>query len=113
MRIPASFFAAQATAMQDKSIERLATVESTGALGGVYAAPGEALSSHDCNVQVVSDKLLAEEYGLAIGRDILVTARELPIEKGEFIRYAGQAYRVVEAPKYDAYQKLIAKRVSS
>ena len=113
MRIPNSFFAAQATAMQDKSIERLKTITSTGALGGVYEAPGDAISAHDCNVQIVADRLLAEEYGLAIGRDILVTAQELPIEKGEFIRYAGQNYRVVEAPKYDAYQKLIAKRVSA
>jgi hypothetical protein len=113
MRIPDSFFAAQAAAMQDKVFERLETITSTGELGGVYETPGEAISSHACNVQIVSDKLLAEEYGLAIGRDILVTARELPIEKGEYIRYAEQAYRVIEAPRYDAYQKLIAKRVST
>ena len=110
MNIPDSFYTAQAR-LQDKSIDRLATVETTGSLGGVYPSPGEVVSSHACNVQIVTDKLLAEEYGLVIGRDILVTARSLPVEKGEYVRYAGDVYKVVETPTFDAYQKLIAKRV--
>jgi len=111
MQIPQSFKDAQAAAFQDKSIMLLATITTTGSLGSVTVAPGADVSTHTCNVQFVADKLLAEQYGLELGRDIIVTAASLSIEKGAFIRYASIIYRVVEAPRYDAYVKLLAKRV--
>ncbi|MEG1882751.1 MAG: hypothetical protein RRZ24_11130 [Clostridia bacterium] len=111
MQIPDSFKIAQLTAMCDKLVTLLSTVETTGALGGKTKSPGVPVSTHQCNVQVVSDKLLCEQYGLTIGRDILVTAPTLPIEKGRFIRYGGGDYYVVETPQHDAYKKLLAKAV--
>lgn len=112
MRIPDSFKAAQAAAFQDKHIEHLSTDTHTGTLGGSVTTPGQdVLGSYPCNVQVVTDQLLAQEYGLMVGQDIQATAASLPIQKGEYLRYAGQIYRVVEAPRYDAYQKILAKKV--
>jgi len=112
MQIPQSFRDAQAAAFQDKEITLLETVTARGALGGVTNTPGVDVSAHACNVQVVSDKLTAEQFGLELGRDIIVTAAQLPIEKDAFIRWNGEIYRVEEAPHYDAYVKLLAKRVA-
>jgi len=113
MKIPQSFLDAQAATFCDKLITLLSTVETTNELGGVSLSPGTAVSMHPCNVQIVGDKLTAEEYGLRIGKDIVVTAAELPVETGAFIRYNGLTFRVVEAPKYDAYTRLLAKRVDA
>ena len=111
MQIPQSFLEAQAAAFQDKSITLLATVTTTGSLGSATVSPGADISAYACNVQYVADKLIAEQYGLELGRDIIVTAAALPIEKGAFIRYADVTYRVVEAPRYDSHVELLAKRV--
>ena len=111
MKIPQSFLDAQAATFYDRLITLLDTDETIDALGGITRSPGTALSMHQCNVQFVSDKLTVEEYGLRIGQDIIVTAATLPIGKGDFIRCGGITFRVVEAPRYDAYVKLLAKRV--
>jgi len=111
MNIPQSFLDAQAAAFQDKLITLLETVSTNDALGGVTLSAGTAVSMHPCNVQYVNDKITAEEYGLKIGQDIIVTAAALPIGKGDFIRYGGITFRVLEAPQYDAYIKLFAERV--
>ena len=111
MHVPDSFKSAQLFAMCDKQVTLLSTVETMGALGGKTKSPGVPVSTHQCNVQVVNDKLLCKQYGLTIGRDIQVTAPLLPIEKGRFIRFDGSDYYVVETPQYDAYKKLLAKVV--
>jgi len=112
MRIPQSFLDAQAAAFQDKTITLLEIIMTQGTLGGTIVSPGAPVSEHACNAQYVNDRLTAEEYGLVIGQDIIVTATALPIEKGAFIRYAGTTFRVVEAPRHDSHVKLLAKRVS-
>ena len=111
MYIPSSFQRVQAATFQDKTIYLLETVETEGALGGKTKTYGEAVSGHPCNVQVVRDVQLSEQYGLVIGRDIVVTAGTLDISKDSFIRYGNDVYHVLEAPKYDAYTKLLAKLV--
>lgn len=73
-------------------------------------SPGAVVSTHACNVQYVSDKLLVEQYGLTVGKDILVTASTLPVSAGAYIKYNDIVYRVVEAPAHDTHVKLIAKR---
>lgn len=111
MNIPQSFLDAQAAAFQDKLITLLETVATNDALGGVKLSAGTAVSMHSCNVQYVNDKITAEEYGLKIGQDIIVTGSDLPVGAGAFIRYGGITFRVIEAPHYDAYTKLLAVRV--
>jgi len=110
MNISQSFRDAQAAAFQDKQISLLATVTSTGTLGSVTKSPGAAVSTHACNVQYASDKLLVEQYGLVIGQDIIVTAGSLPVSKDAFISYGGVVFRVIETPHCDSHVKLIAKR---
>lgn len=110
MNIPQSFRDAQAAAFQDKQISLLTTVTATGTLGSVTKSPGTVVSTHACNVQYASDKLLVEQYGLVIGQDIIVTAGSLPITKDAFISYAGTVYRVIETPRCDSHVKLVAKR---
>lgn len=114
MNIPQSFLDAQAAAFQDKTIALLATVTTTGALGSVTKSPGASVSTHTCNVQYASDKLLVEQYGLVVGQDIIVTAGVgLSIAKDAFISYGGAVFRVIEAPRCDSHVKLIAKRWQS
>lgn len=110
MNIPASFLQAQATVFQDKTIALLATVTTTGSLGSVTKSPGASVSTHSCNVQFASDKLLIEQYGLVAGQDIIITAGSLPIVKDNFVSYDGVVYRVIETPRFDSHVKLIAKR---
>lgn len=82
MNIPESFTRAQAATFQDKTIELLETVETEGTLGGKTKTYGNVVSSHTCNVQVVKDVQLSEQYGLVIGRDIIVTAGDAEYPKG-------------------------------
>lgn len=110
MNIPQSFLDAQAAAFQDKQISLLATVSTTGALGSVTKSPGAVVSTHACNVQYATDKLLVEQYGLVVGQDLIITAGALPIAKDSFISYDGFVFRVVETPQFDSHVKLIAKR---
>ena len=111
MRIPDSFKAAQRQAFQDKQIEHYKAREIKGNLGSVTREPEDACSGvYSVNVQVVNDALIAQEYGLTIGKSIIVTSSDnLPISKGDYVRYNGCMYLVKETPTYDAYMKLFAE----
>jgi len=115
MRIPDSFKAAQAAVFQDKTIAWHAAEQSIGSLGGVYQTPAEeaTASYSDVNVQVLSDALLAQEYGLVVGRDILITrSTSLPIPQGDFINWEGATYRVVTNIAHDSHCRLLGEKVN-
>lgn len=114
MKIPDSFRRAQRAVFQDKTIAWHPAVEITGALGGKYTAPSESPQATytDVNVQVLSDALVAQEYGLTVGRDILITRSEaLPIPDGDFVEWESGTYRIVAALNHDSHSRLLGEKV--
>lgn len=105
MRTPYSFKQAQKSVFQDKTFHCMKSMTVTGSIGSVTTQPDrKTRKKFTGNVQFVSDKMIAEEYGLRVGIDITVTSSEsLGIKKGDYIEYGSELYRVTEAPEYDSY----------
>lgn len=62
---------------------------------------------------LVTDDLKAQEWGLRVNRDAVMTASSPPpVEEGHFIRYNGQFYRVTGVQPFDAYARYLLKAVN-
>lgn len=111
MHIPASFLTAQAAAFQDKTIVHRPKQTNTGALGSVTISPGAASeTTYLVNFQLLNDKLLADEWGLALARDALMTrSTTAPIVAGDYVQYGGVVYLVVGVPSHDSHYKWLLK----
>lgn len=110
VNISASFTAAQQAAFQDKPVKIRPAVEVTGGLGSVSTQAGSVSETVLANFQYVSDKLLAEEWGLTISKDAVMT-RTVSCElfKGDFVQYDSTVFRVIEAIRHDSHWKWIMK----
>ena len=66
MKIPDSFKRKQQEVFQDKTVEHLLPVSSTGSLGTITLAPATAVQGkYLANFQIVTDELKAKEIGRA------------------------------------------------
>ena len=112
MRIPDSFKQAQKRVFQDKRICHMRAKDVVGSLGSVVTEPDpETRRAYTANVQYVSDRIIAEEYGLRIGTDLCITVSEpLCIQKGDYVEFRQHLYCVTETPKYDSYCAYYAAR---
>lgn len=112
MRIPNSFKQAQKRVFQDKRIYHMRAKDVVGSLGSIVTEPDpETRRAYTANVQYVSDRMTAEEYGLRIGIDLRITASApLCIQKGDYVEFGHNLYRVTETPKYDSYCAYYAAR---
>lgn len=110
MRISDAFKVAQRKTFQDKTIDHRPKVETKGSLGSVTVGPGAVAASYQVNFQLLSDALVAQEWGLVVAQDAVVTSSDpLPIEGGDFVQYSGKVYRVVGRPVFDSHDKLMLK----
>ena len=108
MRISEAFKSAQRATFQDKTIKHRPKVETTGSLGSVTVTPGLVAEMYQVNFQLMSDALVAQEWGLVVARDAIVTSSErLPIEVGDFVEKDGGVYRVIGHPIFDSHDQLM------
>lgn len=113
MRVPDSFKALQQAVFQDKVIQHRPAVQSTGSLGSVTTGPGAATASYQVNFQLISDALVAQEWGLVVAQDAVVTSSDdLPIANGDYVQYKDKVYKVVGKPDHDSHTKLMLKLTS-
>lgn len=111
MVIPDSFKRAQAI-LQDKTIKCFLPVETKGSLGTVTVKPSaQAYAAFKGNFQIVTDVIKAQEYGLTVNRDAVVTAaHDVGVSPGDFLT-CGSCYRVVGIAKHDSHTKYLLKAV--
>ena len=111
--IPQSFKDAQKKAFQDKTIEHHARVETAGTLGGKTSAPAVLSSgSYLVNLQVVSDALEAQQWGLTVNKDCKITCSDaLPIPVADYVVCGSDTYRVVDSIASDGHVTLYGKKV--
>lgn len=110
MRISESFKAAQRATFQDKVIKHRPAVQSTGSLGSVTTGPGAATASYQVNFQLISDALVAQEWGLVVAQDAVVTCSDpLHVANGDYVQYKDKVYKVVGKPDHDSHSKLMLK----
>lgn len=108
MNIPDSFKAAQKAVFQDKTISYRPASIATGSLGSKTSSPGTITNTYKVNFQLIRDAVTAQEWGLVIARDAIVTCSDaLPIADGDYIQYAGAVYKVVGRPSFDSHTKLM------
>jgi hypothetical protein len=108
MKIPDLFKAVQRQIFQDKTIQHRPAVKQTGSLGSVTVVPGSISSSYECNFQLLSDALVAQEWGLVVARDAKATSSDpLPIDVGDYVQHKGKVYKVIGHPVYDSHDELI------
>lgn len=112
MKIPIGFTDTQKAIFQDKKIMYYPAKENKGSLGSIITEPAieQGITIEGVNVQIISDVLLAQEWGLTVGRDIVITCSiSHHIEKGDFIAYCDDLYVVEGAPHADSHYKYMAK----
>ena len=108
MRISDSFKNTQKKVFQDKTVSHRALVKTTGSLGSVTTGPGSVSATYSVNFQLLQDAVLAQEWGLVLARDAMITSSDfLPINHGDFIQYGGSVYKVVGKPVHDSHTKLM------
>ncbi len=108
MKIPDSFKAVQRQVFQDKVIQHRPAVTQTGSLGSITVVPGSISSSYDGNFQLLSDALVAQEWGLVVARDAKVTSSDpLPIAVGDYVQHKGKVYKVIGHPVFDSHDELM------
>ena len=88
MKIPDKFKDMQARVFQDKVVEHFLPVSTSGSLGTPASRPADAPSGrYQVNFTLVTDDLIAQEWGLTINRDAVMAASfPPPVEEGHFIR---------------------------
>ena len=107
MKIPDKFKDIQARVFQDKTVEHFLPISSSGSLGTPTSQPADAPSGrYQVNFMLVTDDLKAQEWGLSINRDAVMTASFPPP-----VRYNGQFYRVTGVQPFDAYTRYLLKAV--
>ncbi len=111
MKIPDSFKEAIANTFMDKEVSLRALVETTGSLGSVTRGPASTSSgTYSCNLQVISDAITAQEWGLTIGQDAKLTATEaIPCKRGDYLDYKAQVFRIEGILQRDSHQVLMLK----
>ena len=114
MVISENFKQAQRQTFQDKIIEIYPEAKTSGNLGTPQSKPGDTASwSGKANFRIITNELQAQEYGLRLGKDATVTySGEIPAKAGEYVKYSGEFYRIVDIIPRDAYTKLLCKRVN-
>lgn len=113
MNIPASFTKVQQEVFQDKRVEHFLPVLSTGSLGTKTSAPAaEPTAEYYVNIRKVTDALKAQEWGLTVNRDAVMTvSKSLEVNEGDYIRHNNRMYRVVSCITRDAYRLFTLKAV--
>jgi len=110
MNIPQSFKDAQKAAFQDKTIQHYTKTSTKDAEGHVIAGTPTLVGPYTVNASVISDKLVAEAWGLKVSRDILITCSEvLAIARNDLIKWKDQFYEVVGDDSRDAYTALFCR----
>lgn len=113
MKIPESFKKAQKRAFQDKHIEHyqraVMTQDSEGNdIEGILTL----LNSYDVNLVFISDKVIAEDWGLRLDKDVAITYNDdLPIQHKDLIKYNNEYYEVIGKPITDSHTKLFCKLI--
>lgn len=113
MNIPDSFKQKQAEVFQDKKVEHFLPVETKGSLGTKTATPATTASGeYIVNFQIVTDALKAQEWGLVVNKDAIMTKSvAISVADGDFIKYNGSTYRVCGVLTFDAYIQYNLKSV--
>ena len=113
VNIPKAFKSAQQKFFQDKAVEHYKPLQSTGKLGGTTTEPAESPAGfYRLNFRTASDALKAQEWGLEVGKDATATtSEELNIDKGDYLKYGGNFYRITAICPYDSHTTYICKAV--
>lgn len=110
MNIPASFKVAQQKAFQDKTVMIRPAVEVIGSLGSVTVDAGASIGTVLASVQYVSDAIFAQEWGLTVAQDAIMTRSvSCQLFKGDFVQYNGTVFRVIEALAHDSHWRWLLK----
>lgn len=113
VHIPVSFKMKQAEVFQDKPVEHYLPVETKGSLGTITTAPATEMSGeYLVNFQMVTDALKAQEWGLIVNKDAIMTkSTAVPVVEGHFIKHNGSTYRVCGILSFDSYTQYNLKSV--
>lgn len=111
MLITDSFKDAINRTFMDKTVKYRPAVEVVGGLGSVVIKPADiSAGSYKCNVQVLSDAVTAQEWGLTVGQDLKLTTTEpIPCERADYLDYSGKVYRIDGIIERDSHQVLMLK----
>lgn len=108
MKISDTFKRVQRRVFQDKTIEHRPLEKRTGSLGSVTSAPGDIAGSYAVNFQLLSDVLVAQEWGLVVAQDARATSSlPLPIALGDYVQINGKVYKVIGHPVFDSHSELL------
>lgn len=111
MLIDDRFKAIQKAVFQDKTVSLRPAEETVGTLGSVIRTPGAIIGTARVNFQMLSDRLVAEEYGLTVNKDALMTCSDpVGVGKGDYVQYGGAVYLVHETPSFDSHFKWLLRR---
>lgn len=115
MKIPDSFKRKQQEVFQDKTVEHLLPVSSTGALGTITLAPATTVrGEHLVNFQIVTDELKAKEWGLTVNKDATIkVSAPIDVAEGDYIKHNAITYRVCGILSHDAYTLYQLKAVKA
>ena len=90
----------------DKKIYIYNAIEKVGEELDVVRTKGDLKEELACNVHIIGDNILKQDYGLNIQANIMVTCIETLAKKGDIITYNNQDYNVVEIIKNDSHTKI-------
>lgn len=113
MKIPESFKKAQKRAFQDKRIEHYRRAEATqDGEGNDIEGALTLINTYDVNLVFISDRVIAEEWGLRLDKDVSVTYSDnYPIEHKDLIKYNNVLYEVIGKPVKDSHTALYCKSI--
>jgi hypothetical protein len=110
MKIAQSFLDAQKRVFQDKTIGHYSRTNTKDAEGNVIAGTPTLVSTLEVNVIPISDKVIAEDWGLRLSKDIQITISSTTvITRTDLIKYKNSFYEVVGKDERDAYTALYCR----
>lgn len=110
MKIDQSFLDAQKRTFQDKPIGHYTKTNTKDAEGNVIAGTSTLIGSYMVNVIPISDKVIAESWGLRLSKDIQVTiSAVVSINRTDLIKYKNSFYEVVGKDERDSYTALYCR----
>lgn len=115
MKIPESFKTAQKHAFQDKTVEHYRLSEMTQDSEGNDIKGVETLvGTYQVNLNYVTDRVVAEEWGLRIDKDINVSYSDLlDIRHNDLIKHNNVLFEVIGKVVKDSHTALYCRSIES
>lgn len=110
MKIDQAFLDAQKRVFQDKSIGHYTKTNTKDAEGNIIPGTPTLVQSYLVNVLPITDRVLAEDWGLRLSKDIQITfSGTLNVNRMDLIKYKNSFYKVVGKDERDAYTALFCR----